>query len=86
MRTVIITERSDGRGWNKQMAWVVSGWWTQESDRESSAAACECLLNGVRADCVCMACVCPCLGDPKEQSGGGATVVVTRLCYFAGCG
>ena len=27
--------------------------------------------------------VCPCLGDPKEQSGGGATLV-NRLCYFRG--
>ena len=44
-------ERSDGRGWNKQMARVVSGWWTQERDRKSSAAACGCLLNGVRAEC-----------------------------------
>ena len=23
-------ERSDGRGWNKQMARVVSGWWTHK--------------------------------------------------------
>lgn len=51
-------------------------------EKKSSAAARECPLNGVRADCVCGVCVCPCLGDPKEQSGGAT--VVNRLCYFRG--
>ena len=38
----------------------------------------------VRAYCgVCVWRMCPCLGDPKEQSGG-ATVVIQGLCYFRG--
>ena len=42
---------------------------TREREKSSSAAACERLWKGVRADSGVRVCV-HVLGDPKEQSGG----------------